>query len=353
MRVKILSKTDRHGPSSRYRFYQYGPALAAAGVQMEMAPLFGKAWFRLIRIRNRPLRIALKLPYVAWRFLLRLRSLMGAQRADLVVVEHQLFPYLPGWLEKPLLSRRRPWILEFDDAIYLTRFHRAKIAELASRADRVIVGNRFLARFARLSSGDVSVIPTTVDPDRFAAEPRRNDSPDKPLVVGWIGLACNLNALKLIEAPLRRLHQQRPIVLRILSAGPPPDLDLPVVADEWSEEIEADWLRELQIGVMPLPENDWSRGKCGLKILQFFAAGVPVVASPPGVNGEMIQHGRNGFLAANDREWFLALERLARDPELRWKLGRSGRETVAAEYSMNLWAGRIAQLWRSTAGGPV
>ncbi|MFH0944201.1 MAG: glycosyltransferase family 4 protein [Planctomycetota bacterium] len=350
MRVRVLSKTDRQGPSSRYRFYQYGEALAAEGFQMEMAPLFGKVWFRLIRIRNRPIRIALKLPYVAWRFLIRLGSLLGAARADLVVVEHQLFPYLPGWLEVPLLSRLRPWILEFDDAIYLTPFHRAKIAKLASRADRVIVGNQFLARFAGESGGTVSVIPTAVDPARFVPAPRRNASPVTPLVVGWIGLPCNLNALKLIEAPLRRLHRQTPMVLRILSAGPPPDLDLPVETEEWSEEAEADWLREVQVGVMPLPDSDWSRGKCGLKILQFFAAGVPVVAAPSGVNGEIVRHGQNGFLAANDREWFEALERLAREPELRRRLGQAGRETVEAEYSVNRWTGQIAELWRSTVG---
>jgi hypothetical protein len=321
---------------------------------VEIRPLFTQVWFRLRLLRPAAPALFFKAPYVLWRCLLRLFALRGARAADLVVIEHQLFPYLPFALERWLLPRRTPWILEFDDAIYLTRFHGRKLARLMACATRVVVGNRTLAEHARRFQPAVEVVPTSLDLDRFP-DPRscalQEDGREGPLRVGWIGLPSNLEALKLVEVPLRKLHRSAPLLLCVLSSGPVPELDLPVEAVEWSEEIEVDWLVGLDVGIMPLPDSPWSRGKCALKALQYFAAGVPVVAAPFGVNTEIIDPGRNGYLARDEQEWFAALLQLARDPALRRRVGLAGRETVEAGFALRRLTDRIATLWMKTARG--
>ncbi|MFG0317913.1 MAG: glycosyltransferase family 4 protein [Planctomycetota bacterium JB042] len=342
MRVVAFTKTGRRGPSSRYRFEALRGPLRDLGVRLETEPLFLDAWFVLLRVRPRILRVGLKAVYAGWRFAVRGARLGRVRDADLVVVEHQLFPYLPAWGERWLSRRRTPWQLEFDDAIHLTRLHARKMALLCRLADRVVVGNDTLARFARrhARAAAVEVVPTLVDADRI--RPRAPSPPGRPAVIGWIGLPTNFGALRLLAAPLRRLAATTPIVLRVVSDGAPQLEGVPVEARPWSEEGEADEVRGFDVGVMPLPDDAWSRGKCGLKILQAFAAGVPVVASPVGVNAELIRPGENGLLATSDEEWHDALALLLRDGALRRRLAEAGRRTVEERYSLPRWAPRIA-----------
>ncbi len=349
MRVVAFTKTSDIGPSSRCRFGQMRALLAQQQVSLATRPLFGRTYFLLGRVRPAALRILLKCLYVPGRFLARLVELRAARGAHLVVVEHQLFPYLPDLGERLLRRSATPWILEFDDAIYLTRFHRAKIARLCRLADRVVVGNRFLAEFAARHNAAVAVVPTTVDLARFTPRRPRAPAAGAPLVVGWIGLPYNFPALALLEAPLRELAVEVPLVLRVVSAGRPRLAGVPLEAVAWSLQGEAEQIARFDVGVMPLPDDEWSRGKCGLKILQCFAAGVPVVASPVGVNAELIEHGRNGLLASSAADWQRHLRALARDPELRARLGQEGRRTVEAGYSASAWAPRIAGLWQEVA----
>ncbi len=343
MRVVAFTKTGRRGPSSRYRFEALRGPLEDLGVELETVPLFLDAWFALRRVRPRLLRVALKAAYAGWRFAVRAARLGRVRRADLVVVEHQLFPYLPAWGERWLARRRAPWQLEFDDAIHLTRFHARKMELLCRLADRVVVGNETLARFARRharAAEAVEVVPTVVDVDRI--RPRAPSPPDRPAVIGWIGLPANFDALRLLAAPLRRLAETTPLVLRVVSDGAPRLEGVAVEARPWSEAGEADEVRGFDVGVMPLPDDAWSRGKCGLKILQSFAAGVPVVASPVGVNAELVRPGKNGLLATTDEEWHDALARLLADAPLRRRLAAGGRRTVEERFSLRRWAPRVA-----------
>jgi glycosyltransferase involved in cell wall biosynthesis len=357
MRVIALTKTSSIGPSSRYRYIQYRERLAALGVELDVRPLFGPGWFRILRVRPAPLRFLLKCGYVPVRFAARLLQLAGTGRADLTVVEHQALPYLPPLIERWLSRSGRRWSLEFDDAIWLTRGHRAKLERMCALADRVLVGNRYLATFAARWNEKVAVVPTTIDLRRYPA-PARPVGADagqgaRPLVIGWIGLPYNFDALKILARPLRRLTDgSAQTVLRVVSAGrsAPAGLDgVKVEMREWALEREVADISAFDIGVMPLHDDEWSRGKCGLKILQCFAAGVPVVASPVGVNAEIVADGVNGFLARDEDEWSDRLARLARDPELRRRLGDAGRRTVEERYSTDAWAPRLAAAWRSVA----
>lgn len=353
LRVVAFTKTASIGPSSRYRYLQYRDLLRGEGVELVCRPLFGVTWFRLLRIRPRWLATLLKCGYVPLRFAVRLVQLIGLGAPDLVVIEHQLFPYLPAFAEAWLSARGQRWTVEFDDAIHLTRFHLSKMKSLVRQAARVIVGNSTLAAFAREHSKAVAIVPTTIPLSRYPlpAWPRSAVRAG-PRVIGWIGLPYNFDALRILAEPLRQLAQEMPLLLRVVSSGDPHLAGVPVEVVEWSYATEIELLSSFDVGVMPLVDDPWSRGKCGLKILQYFAAGVPVVASPVGVNRDIIEHGVNGYLADDAAAWLVALRRLLAEPGQAAALAQAGRATVEQHYSAEVWAPRIAALWRETAITP-
>jgi glycosyltransferase involved in cell wall biosynthesis len=357
MRVLAFTKTDAIGPSSRYRYYAHRPGLARLGIALEIAPLFGAAYFRATELRSRPLRILAKAACTLLAFFVRgarVAALLLAgprTRPDLVVIEHQLFPYLPALFERALAARGIPFTVEFDDAIYLTPCHRRKLALLCRLARRTVVGTPFLAGFVRAAGGRPEIVPTTIDLARYprvAESPRRDGDP----VIGWIGLPYNFPLLATLAEPLSRLATRQRFRLRVISAGVPELPGFPAERLEvvrWSEDGEARELAALDVGIMPLRDDEWSRGKCGLKILQYFAAGVAVVASPAGVNSEIVRHGTNGLLAASPFDWYESLLALLADPSLRATLAAAGRRTVELDYSLDAWTPKLASAWQLAA----
>ncbi len=370
MQVDVLARTSALGPSTRYRFEQYRERLAAEGIEMRLRPLFGARWFAILAMPAGPLRLLAKLGYCSLRLFARLGQIVATRcgQADLVVVEQQLFPYLPGWVEALLWPRRQPTALEFDDAIYLTAGHRGKLERLCARADLVIVGNRFLEAFAEPHARRVVVIPTTVDVARYtsdanAAGDAAEDSERATetgaadvLRLAWIGLPYNLAYLQALAAPLKSLAAEGvPCELVVISSAAPDPAafaPVPVVHRPWSADSEAAELRRCDIGIMPLPDSEWARGKCGLKLLQSMAAGLAVVASPVGVNNDIVEDGRNGLLAGDPEAWAEAFRRLARDPELRGRLAATGRATVADRYSVERGARLVAETYRQACRTP-
>lgn len=351
MKVVALTRTSNVGPSTRYRIEQYRPALARDGIEIVTRPLFGTTWFALLGLRPAILRVPAKALYSLARLLVRLAQLLRLpfDRPDLVLVEQQLFPYLPGWVEALLWPRGRPTVLEFDDAIFLTWGHAAKLRRLCGLADVVQVGNDFLADFARGTARQVRVVPTTVDLARYdRPRPARNDGTFR---VAWIGLPYNLAYLDVLAAPLSALAAAgHRCELRVISAALPGDLSrfagVDVVLRPWTAAGEVDELLACDVGVMPLPDSPWAKGKCGLKLLQCMAAGLAVVASPVGVNTDIVQDGENGLLAATPEQWQAALERLAADPGTARRLGEAGRRTVADAYSLERGARLVAETYR-------
>lgn len=349
LRVLAFTKTSPIGPSSRYRYYQYVPWLRQHGVELTCRPLFGPTWFRILR-RREPLRTLLKCVYAPLRFLVRLGQLWDRSRFDLLVVEHQLFPYLPAWFERALRALGARFTVEFDDAIYLTRLHGRKMEKLCALADHVVVGNEHLARFARRFNAHVSVVPTTIPLERYPSEPPVRREKPEPFVVGWIGLPYNFGSLRLVQEPLKRIARDVPLLLRVVSDGRPEIDGVPLEVVPWSEPREIDQILGFDAGIMPLHDDEWSRGKCGLKVLQYFAAFVPVVASPVGVNRTLIRDGETGFLASDDGEFERALRLLIKDPELRRRVAAAGRREVERNYAASGWAGALALIWREAAG---
>lgn len=348
LRVIAFTKASEIGPSSRYRYHQMAPYLPSEGIDLHCRPLFGPAWFAILR-RGRWTGAVLKCVYAPIRFLVRLWQLLTMGNPDLVVVEHQLFPYLPPWYERWLKFRKQPFTVEFDDAIFLTRLHRAKMETLCVLATRVIVGNQELSSFATRFNRKVTIVPTTIELARYPVAETRSAPPagtDRPFVIGWIGLPYNFDSLQLVCEPLARLAAERSIVLRVVSDGCPDLPGVPVEAVPWTAEKETEEIERFDVGIMPLADTEWSRGKCALKILQYFAAGRPAIASPVGANTDVIEPGKNGFLASNHDEWYRALVHLAGTPALAVRMGEQARQDVERGYSARGWAPKLADAWR-------
>lgn len=285
----------------------------------------------------------------ALRFCELVRDLAAAARSDVVVIYRKTFP---GVTARILRRVARRVVFEFDDAIFLPapsepqteeskRRYRRNFLATAEAADLVVAGNQFLA--AEVSDRPVEVLPTGVDLAVFTPPARSGDRPDCTL--GWIGTAENLPQWQSLVPAFRRVMPANPGVrLKVVSDRHAPECDFPVEFERFSIERQAACLESFDVGLMPLEDTPWNRGKCGLKALQCMAMGQPVVVSPVGVNQEIVEAGVNGAFATTEDEWVTELLRLAADAELRTRMGRAARATVERSYSLEQIGARMADL---------
>ncbi|PWT91452.1 MAG: hypothetical protein C5B54_05240 [Acidobacteria bacterium] len=342
MNVAYFSKYSDSGPSSRFRIYQFREALQRAGISVSIQPFFDERYFQLLRRPPGLDRTLQKFSYVWSCFTERQRTLFGIS-SDLIVIEHQLFPYLPFMLETALLPAK--YVLEFDDAIYLT--HPRKIPHLIRNAYGVITGNKYLEQYARHFNDRVFTIPTVLDTDIF--RPRQEKKLSVKIRVGWSGLEYNFKYLRMLEPVLNRISEHYPVEVLILSGSPPKNLNFPFRFLQWSKEDEVNQLQQFDIGIMPLESDEWCRGKCGFKLLQYLSLEIPSIATAIGVNVDIVKDGFNSFTATNSQEWEEKLSILIQDSQLRRRMGEAGRQTVLEHYSLKSWAPRLAELYRSLA----
>ena len=247
-------------------------------------------------------------------------------------------------------------VFDFDDAIYLPTASPAnawaaalrspdKTDGLCRRARHVTVGNEHLAQYARERNPAVTVVPSTIDTDVYVPRER---APQPTPVVGWTGSLTTLPHLQALGPALARLAREVPFRLEVVGGT----LELPgveVVCRTWRAETEVADLRSFDVGLMPLPDDEWARGKCGMKALQYMALAIPPVVSPVGMNAALVRDGKNGFHARTEDEWVDRLTRLLRDPDLGVRLGREARRTVEEHYAARVQAPRLAEVFRQAA----
>lgn len=354
MNVLLLSRYGRQGASSRVRFYQYLPYLEEHGVRVTIRALFSDRYLKGLYGRGtRSLR------EISRSYLRRLADLATVHQHDLVWVEGEAFPWLPPSIETAVFGRGVPTVVDYDDAIFHRYdLHRTRAVRwaLGGRIDRVMraatavtAGNEYLARRAsRAGASRVEIFPSVVDLAKYP-EPE-GSAPRDELTVGWIGTPATEHYLELVYPALRQLAASGPLRLRVVGAEAPSGFGFRVESRPWSEEAEAREIATFDVGIMPLAEGPWELGKCGYKLIQCMAAGVPVVASAVGANRAITVEGETGFLASTTDDWLRALATLRADPVLRSRMGAAGRERVARNYSLAVMAPRVLSLLEEVAG---
>ncbi len=366
IRALLLSTLPREGPSARPRLYAYERHLRTAGIEPVYAPLLSSRAARRFYAMG-PAARASRVAVAAAGALARLTRLLAAGRFDVVVVHRDLLPRGNGLALRLLERAKVPWVYDFDDAIYLAprdfvdeseasreRMARGKdpkeIEAIAAGAAVVLAGNETIAAWARERSKDVRVQPTPVDTDVFHPPLKPELRPGG--VVGWIGSPTAAYCLRSLRAALGRLGHRRRFTLHVVGAGEP--IEVPGVATverAWNLDSEADEYRGLDVGLYPLPDNDWTRGKCGYKALAYMASGAVPVVSPVGVNAQIVEHGVRGYHASTDDEWVAHVDRLLADPELRVEMSVRGRAYVEDRYSVRALQGSFVKALRDAAEG--
>ena len=334
MKVAFLT-TRPEKASARYRFGQFLPYLNSNGVDTEV----------------------FKIPDGFFKRRMLFKNLKGF---DIVFLQKKLF----GALELASLKKNANKIIyDLDDAVMFNDSEKAKssgfdssvrmrrFVKTVKASDRVIAGNDYLSSIALKYNKNVIVIPTSLDTDKYL--PVEGEEPDgSPVTLGWIGSKNTIFYLKEMEAVFSKvLEDNHSVRLKIVSdkfvdCGP-----IPIITKEWGEADEVSDIRSFDIGIMPLTDDPWSRGKCGFKLLQYMACGVPSVASPVGVNSKIIEHGVNGFLASTVDEWVECISRLVGSRELRQSIGERARQSVEGKYSAKINSLALLNVIKDLAGG--
>lgn len=348
MSILFLPKYSRAGASSRYRSFQYFPAIELASLNFSVSPLFDDVY-----LAHKYQHGHACLRDVLGALFRRIWTVLTVQRGTVVFIEYELLPYFPALLERWIVWRGCKLVLDYDDALFHQYdAHRNplvsillgnKISHVMGQATTVVTGNSYLADYAKRSGASrVEVIPTVVDLARYPLTDSESDP--KAFTIGWIGSPSTARYLKEIAPALSELCKGSRARVCLIGTGP---IDLPKVPFEviaWNENTEVNEIRRFDVGIMPLTEEPWTRGKCGFKLIQYMACGLPVVASPVGVNCEIVDDGVNGYLASTTDEWVFALKSLMADPELRRQMGAAGRKRVEEKYCLAITAPRFVEL---------
>ena len=340
-------------PSQRFRIEQWIPHLAAQGIRVDIFPFADES---MLRLMPKPGRRVAKANANIRRLIARFSDVIAARNYDVVLIHRAACIIGPAMLERLIGAFGRPIIYDFDDAIFVLhttdanrrfawlKFPR-KTASICRVSRHVVVGNSYLADYARRYNQNVTIVPTSVDIDRY--QPRERNRTNGRFVVGWTGSSTSQTYLEMFVPVLRRLVALGNIELRVHSDREPALPGVPYEWRPWSAENEVEELAQFDVGIMPMPDEEFALGKCAMKALLYMAMGIPAVCSAIGANLEVIQNGENGLLASTPEEWISHIEKLIADPALVERLGAAGRKTVEERYSMHGSAELFAQVVRS------
>lgn len=348
----VFSKYGQRAASTRQRIVQYAPYLREAGITLDLSPLLDDAY--LAQLVDRGTR---DVGRMARAYGKRMAMLSRAQDYDFIWVQYELFPYLPGSFEAMVRRARKPVICDYDDAIFhqydnhpnpfLRGLLGGKLQPLLRRADLAFCGNRYLQEYVSRYCPRTELVPTVLDTSVYTPAPPRNTAIP---TLGWIGSPTTWAHGSLLAPVLAEYVNAQQLNVLVVGAGHAAT-DHPFTFRDWDEAREVVDIHSMDIGIMPLPDEPWARGKCGYKLIQYMACGLPVIASPVGVNCEIVEHGVNGFLASTDAEWRAAIDQLRADPALRTRMGAAGRATIEARYAISTHGPRVAGLIRQLVDG--
>ncbi|MES2566244.1 MAG: glycosyltransferase family 4 protein [Bacteroidota bacterium] len=351
---KILIIADHRlgrSPCQRYRFEQYLDFFKSNGFEWELSEIINA---KDDKIFYGPGKYFHKAWILFKSFFIRLKDLSRGQKFDVIFIQREALLLGSSYFEKQFYKKNKV-VFDFDDSIWLldTSPENKKFEFLKSpdktkiniaHAHCVIAGNSFLAAYAKQFNKNVIIIPTTIDtnfhqPKDIVLDSARTDKTrlDNKIVIGWSGSISTIKHFELVIPALKEIQKKYPgkTEIHVVGQGSYSHPQIEIISKNWSAETEVDDLNYFDIGIMPLPDDEWVKGKCGLKGLSYMACGVATIMSNVGVNSEIITHGENGFLASTELEWVDYLSQLIENADLRHKMGKAGRETVVKNYSVN------------------
>lgn len=346
-------------PGQRFRLEQWESLLNEKGVEITYSPFETEALRHVLYQSGNTLQ---KVQAVTKNMNRRRKQLNAVKDFDLVYVFREAALLGPAWFERKIARSGVPMVFDFDDAVFVAYKSPAngylsylkfpeKTGEICRLSSHVMAGNQYLADYSRRFNDNVTIIPTTIDTEKYQVVEKAEHL--DTITIGWSGSFSTVQHLDTIRSVLEELAKDEKFRLRVIGT---PDYEIPgvdVEALKWRSETEIEDLEKIDIGLMPLPDDQWSKGKCGLKALQYMALGIPTICSPVGVNSTIIRDGENGFLADDKAEWIEKLKKLLHSAELRRKLGLAGRETVEKSYSAKSQAPRVFEIFESVVEDKV
>ncbi|GIW99747.1 MAG: glycosyl transferase [Pirellulaceae bacterium] len=359
LRVLFLTRYPELGASSRYRVYQYLPYLEKHGIESEVQSFMDDDLYRLAFSHGQTLK---KLVATARATIRRTAKIAAAQAYDVIVMQRELLPFGPPILERSIKHRKTPLVFDYDDALFIAKPSRfnpiatalrspRKIRTIFRISDLVLAGNDWLRDQARRYGANAITLEVAENTSRFL--PRSRRSGDAPVTIGWLGSPSTVKYLNLVAPVLRQLAADFPQLRFIQMGGGDFTMHgVPWESREWSLGSEVEALHEFDIGLMPLPDEEWALGKSGGKARTYMAAGVVPVCSALGYNLQLIQHGKTGFLCTTLNQWKQTLNELIANAELRHNIGQQAQQEVKHRFAPETIAGELARALRSVAKLP-
>lgn len=343
--LAIVQHRKDRSPGQRFRFEHFIPILEKNGFEIIFSNIISEkddAVFYSKRKYFAKFRILIK------SFFHRLKDIKTAKNCDLIFIYREAFMLGTIYFEKKLAKTNVPIIFDFDDSIWLNDTSDGnrnlawlkrpeKTAEICKLSKLVIVGNKFLANYAKNHNSNVFILPTILNLDYHNISKHNCDK--LAVCIGWTGTTTTLKHFYMLIPVLKKIKEKygSKVYFKVIANTKTWDKDIDVKLVQWTIEKEIEELCEFDIGIMPLPDDKWSKGKCGFKGLQCMSLEIPVIMSPVGVNTEIIEDGKNGFLAKDEDKWFETLSNLIENSELRKTIGQKGRKTVEEKYSLSIW----------------
>lgn len=336
-----MHRPDR-SPSQRFRYEQYVSHLNKSGFECDHSFLISASNDNVLYSPGNYLG---KLGIFVKSYLRRLKDVMNASRYDIIFIQREAFMTGSVRFEKGFAKSKAKVVFDFDDAIWLQNVSQGnkalgflknagKTSSIISLSDLVIAGNRYLANYAMNYNDQVTIIPTTIDTDEY--RPDHSLRNKEAICIGWSGSVTTIEHFEHALPALRRIKENLgdQVTFKVMGDGNYRNEELSIQGIPWRSDTEVSELNSFDIGIMPLPDDEWAKGKCGLKGLQYMALEIATIMSPVGVNQEIINDGLNGFLAESEDEWVNKITMLVKDEALRRSIGTQARKTVVEEYSV-------------------
>ncbi len=352
IKVLFLTQTPQSGASARYRVYQFLESLRGSGIDCVVSPAVSES---LLKDYLGSKNIITKFHFYGSQILKRITEVAKIKDFDIVFLQRDIVVHFYPFLEKMISGVNKNIIFDFDDAIHLlppdkkTNFFfnlmwdRGKIEKIIRLSKQVIAGNNFLREYAEKFSKNVTVIPTSIDLKLYNSDQKPRRFSEK-IIIGWIGSEFTFTYLERIFPVFIELAKKYKIELKVIGARRPLMEGLEISYKDWDLKSEIAEIYSFDIGVMPLADDAWSRGKSGTKLLQYMAAGVPAVASPVGINKEIIHDEENGFLAHTPLEWVRKISCLIENKILAERMRIEARKTVERDYSTEVNAPKLLKV---------